>query len=103
MPTVRFTALVKKIQMASEVQVVLQLLRPDETAAKLVPMRNLKVWIDMETEQPDLEDGENRGSEPDAQMRLTFDETGFQVPAEAGEPGESVVEGDGEEADQVPA
>lgn len=81
MPTVRFTAVLKKIQMASDVQVVLQVLRPDETAPKLVPMRNLNVWVDMATEQPDIEDLGARVTEPDSQMRLTFDDSRFQVSA----------------------
>ena len=100
MPTVRFTALVKKLQMTSDVQVVLQVLRPDETAPKLVPMRNVKVWVEMETEQPDLIHGAEEPDQ-DAQMRLTFDETGFQVPAEAGEPGESVVADGSDQGEQT--
>lgn len=104
MPTVRFTALVKKIQMASDVQVVLQVLRPDETAPKLVPMRSIRVWVEMETEQPDIEDVEVKEPEQDAQTRLTFDETGFQVPsaADTDEPKEDGQVDRDQEADQVP-
>lgn len=91
MASVRFSAIVKKIDLTTDVKLTLQLLHADDDAINLVPMRATRVWVEMETEQPDVDDVRKkneaeakRRSDAPAQQTLNFDETGFQVPAEPG-------------------
>jgi hypothetical protein len=86
MAQARFTAIVKKIDMSSDVKMQLLILQADDVLPDLLPMRATRVWISMETEQPDLEDVERinalrNDDEDEGPRQLTFDETGFNVPA----------------------
>lgn len=84
MATARFAAMLEGITLKKDVKLTLVLTNPDEVLPSLVPMRAGRVVVLMRTEQQEIDDY-NASLPPQTQQQLTFDETGFNVPADPGE------------------
>lgn len=98
MATARFAAMLEGITLKKDVKVTLTLTNPDEVLPNLVPMRAGRVVVYMMTEQQDIDDY-NRSLPPQGQQ-LTFDQTGFQVPANDGA-GEETAGDEGDEEENL--
>jgi hypothetical protein len=108
MAKARFSGFVKKIDVADDCKMTLTIFDPDQVLSDLIPMRATRVWVDLETAQPNVDDvyEQNQrdaragdGADGPEQLTLQFDGTGFQVPTVDGgsgsdpqpsEPGEVV-------------
>jgi hypothetical protein len=106
MAEILFKAHVKKIADSDgDVQVVLKVQQADEVWAELGKVRNLNVWVTLQTEQATLEDLERIAAEelkrgrqttlfdpsPVGPQSVTVDRTGFQVPREIEVGGEKLL------------
>lgn len=99
MATARFTAELDAITIKNDVKVNLVLSNPDKALPDLVPMAKKNVVVILMTEQQDIDDY-NRSLPPQGQQ-LTFDQTGFQVPANEGA-GEETAEDETEQLVDCP-
>lgn len=90
MPKARVSGFLKKITVGSDCKMDITIFDPDEVLPDLLPMRATRIWMEIETAQPDIEDirGMNDrdagkvspDSEEPEQLKLDFDQSGFQVP-----------------------
>lgn len=86
------------ITIRNDVKVNLVLSNPDKALPDLVPMAKKNVVVILMTEQQDIDDY-NRSLPPQGQQ-LTFDQTGFQVPANDGA-GEETAGDEGDEEENL--